>query len=164
MAFTAPHATMPPPTSMVQAAAFESSPVFALQQSPSTTQPVNKWNAAKRHPFRWPPQLSCTHQLLRAQRLFLSQADNDLCCQKLPRRGVVCSVGQQQPRPLPQPQLASTDGADANAPAFPTIPAHVHTITSPANAYIRHCVQVRQSRSYRDAANSVLVVGGTPLR
>lgn len=78
---------------------------------------------------------------------------------------MVCSLGQQPPpQTRPPPQLPPLEGADARGGAFPSIPAHVHTITSPANAYIRHCVQVRQSRSYRDAANSVLVVGGTPLR
>jgi hypothetical protein len=75
-----------------------------------------------------------------------------------PFRRVVCSAGQHQ-KPGP-----SWEGAAVASPAFPTIPAHVHTITSPSNTFVKHCIQIRQSRSYRDEANSVLVVGGTPLR
>ncbi|KAF5193048.1 tRNA/rRNA methyltransferase (SpoU) family protein [Thalictrum thalictroides] len=38
------------------------------------------------------------------------------------------------------------------------------SITSPSNPFVKHCVKLRQSSSYRHSHASVLVVGTTPIR
>lgn len=42
--------------------------------------------------------------------------------------------------------------------------ATTSTISSPSNPFIKHCVKLRQSSSYRHLHGSVLVVGLTPIR
>ncbi|KAL3845114.1 hypothetical protein ACJIZ3_002517 [Penstemon smallii] len=44
------------------------------------------------------------------------------------------------------------------------LPPNVKTITSTSNPFVKHCVKLRQSSSYRHSHGSVLVVGVTPIR
>ncbi|XP_022844182.1 uncharacterized protein LOC111367506 [Olea europaea var. sylvestris] len=44
------------------------------------------------------------------------------------------------------------------------LPHHVKTITSTSNPFVKHCLKLRQSSSYRQSHDSVLVVGTTPIR
>lgn len=46
---------------------------------------------------------------------------------------------------------------------FP-LPSHVKSITSTSNPFVKHCLKLRQSSSYRHCHGSVLVVGTTPIR
>ncbi|KAK6923854.1 tRNA/rRNA methyltransferase, SpoU type [Dillenia turbinata] len=45
-----------------------------------------------------------------------------------------------------------------------TLPSHVNLITSPSNPFVKHCLKLRQSSSYRRSHASALVVGSTPIR
>lgn len=47
---------------------------------------------------------------------------------------------------------------------IPPLPNHVKTITSSSNPFVKHCVKLRQSSSYRHSHGSVLLVGSTPIR
>ncbi|KAL2241100.1 uncharacterized protein LOC105178232 [Sesamum indicum] len=44
------------------------------------------------------------------------------------------------------------------------LPPNVKTITSTSNPFVKHCVKLRQSSSYRHFHGLVLVVGTTPIR
>ncbi|XP_051127127.1 uncharacterized protein LOC127248693 [Andrographis paniculata] len=44
------------------------------------------------------------------------------------------------------------------------LPPNVKAITSTSNPFVKHCVKLRQSSSYRHSHSSVLVVGTTPIR
>ncbi|XP_044486986.1 uncharacterized tRNA/rRNA methyltransferase slr1673 isoform X2 [Mangifera indica] len=44
------------------------------------------------------------------------------------------------------------------------LPSHVNSITSTSNPFIKHCVKLRHSSSYRHSRSSALVVGTTPIR
>ncbi|CAI9111416.1 OLC1v1011637C1 [Oldenlandia corymbosa var. corymbosa] len=44
------------------------------------------------------------------------------------------------------------------------LPSHVKTITSTSNPFVKHCVKLRESSSYRHSHGSVLLVGSTPIR
>ncbi|KAG8383627.1 hypothetical protein BUALT_Bualt04G0033700 [Buddleja alternifolia] len=44
------------------------------------------------------------------------------------------------------------------------LPPNVKSITSTSNPFVKHCVKLRQSSSYRHLNGSVLVVGPTPVR
>ncbi|KDP29796.1 hypothetical protein JCGZ_18731 [Jatropha curcas] len=46
---------------------------------------------------------------------------------------------------------------------FP-LPSHVKSITSTSNPFVKHCVKLRHSSSYRHFHGSALVVGTTPIR
>ena len=45
-----------------------------------------------------------------------------------------------------------------------TLPAHVKSITSTSNPFVRHCVKLSRSSPYRHSHGSTLVVGSTPIR
>lgn len=45
-----------------------------------------------------------------------------------------------------------------------TLPSHVKLLTSPSNPFVKHCLKLRHSSSYRHSHASVLVVGTTPIR
>ncbi|EYU30920.1 hypothetical protein MIMGU_mgv1a010272mg [Erythranthe guttata] len=45
-----------------------------------------------------------------------------------------------------------------------TLPPNATTITSTSNPFVKHCVKIRQSSSYRHFYGYVLVVGATPIR
>ncbi|XP_062100655.1 uncharacterized protein LOC133806574 isoform X2 [Humulus lupulus] len=44
------------------------------------------------------------------------------------------------------------------------LPSHVKSITSTSNPFVKHCLKLRHSSSYRHTHGSVLVVGATPIR
>jgi hypothetical protein len=44
------------------------------------------------------------------------------------------------------------------------LPSHVKSITSTSNPFVKHCLKLRHSSSYRHSHGSVLVVGATPIR
>ncbi|KAL6552105.1 hypothetical protein OROGR_008268 [Orobanche gracilis] len=44
------------------------------------------------------------------------------------------------------------------------LPQNVETITSTSNPFVKHCVKLRQSSSYRHVHGSVIVVGTTTIR
>lgn len=45
-----------------------------------------------------------------------------------------------------------------------TLPSHIKSITSTSNPFVKHCVKLGQSSSYRHSHGSVVVVGSTPIR
>ncbi|XP_013638245.1 PREDICTED: uncharacterized tRNA/rRNA methyltransferase slr1673 [Brassica oleracea var. oleracea] len=45
-----------------------------------------------------------------------------------------------------------------------SLPSHVNSIASTSNPFVKHCLKLRQSASYRHAHGSVLVVGAIPIR
>lgn len=44
------------------------------------------------------------------------------------------------------------------------LPSHVNSITSTSNPFVKHCLKLRHSSSYRHSHSSALVVGTTPIR
>ncbi|KAF6165548.1 hypothetical protein GIB67_006438 [Kingdonia uniflora] len=44
------------------------------------------------------------------------------------------------------------------------LPSHIKFISSPSNPFVKHCLKLRQSSSYRHSHGSVLVVGTTPIK
>ncbi|VVB09834.1 unnamed protein product [Arabis nemorensis] len=63
--------------------------------------------------------------------------------------------------PKTQIQINSSD----KSPAIKvSLPSHVNSITSTSNPFVKHCLKLRQSSSYRHAHGSVLVVGAIPIR
>lgn len=44
------------------------------------------------------------------------------------------------------------------------LPSHVKSITSTSNPFVKHCLKLRSSSSYRHSHGSALVVGATPIR
>ncbi|KAL2498964.1 tRNA/rRNA methyltransferase (SpoU) family protein [Abeliophyllum distichum] len=54
-----------------------------------------------------------------------------------------------------------TESASKNRVA---VPHHLKTITSTSNLFVKHCLKLRRSSSYRHSHGSVLVVGTTPIR
>ncbi|CAN8328459.1 unnamed protein product [Cochlearia groenlandica] len=56
------------------------------------------------------------------------------------------------------------DGSDKSPTIRVSLPSHVISITSTANPFVKHCLKLRQSSSYRHAHSSVLVVGAIPIR
>lgn len=61
---------------------------------------------------------------------------------------------------------AKTDvnGNGQNSVKTLPLPSHVKTITSTSNPFVKHCLKLRQSSSYRHSHGSVLLVGSTPIR
>lgn len=66
----------------------------------------------------------------------------------------------------------SNDNLDDNSGGGGASPAtfhslshyHLKSITSPSNAFVKHCLKLRLSASYRHSHRSVLVVGTIPIR
>ncbi|KAJ0040535.1 hypothetical protein Pint_27723 [Pistacia integerrima] len=44
------------------------------------------------------------------------------------------------------------------------LPSHVNSISSTSNPFVKHCLKLRHSSSYRHSHSSALVVGTTPIR
>ena len=44
------------------------------------------------------------------------------------------------------------------------LPFHVKSITSTSNTFVKHCLKLKTSSSYRHSHASALVVGTTPIR
>jgi len=55
-------------------------------------------------------------------------------------------------------------GSDKSPANRVSLPSHVNSITSTTNPFVKHCLKLRQSSSYRHAHGSVLVVGTIPIR
>ncbi|KAF5791175.1 putative 23S rRNA (guanosine(2251)-2'-O)-methyltransferase [Helianthus annuus] len=62
-------------------------------------------------------------------------------------------------------KIPAAGGAAGCSAATPSIlPFHVKSITSTSNPFVKHCVKLRNSTSYRHSHGSVLLVGTTPIR
>ncbi|KAF8411342.1 hypothetical protein HHK36_003889 [Tetracentron sinense] len=57
-------------------------------------------------------------------------------------------------------QARRSSGDDFSLP----LPSHVKSITSPSNPFVKHCLKLRHSSSYRHSHASALVLGTTPIR
>uniref|UniRef100_A0A2C9UQS7 tRNA/rRNA methyltransferase SpoU type domain-containing protein n=1 Tax=Manihot esculenta TaxID=3983 RepID=A0A2C9UQS7_MANES len=75
------------------------------------------------------------------------------------------SPNQPQTQKISQYRYYNSDG-DIDNPAEVkfTLPAHVKSITSTSNPFVKHCVKLRKSSSYRHFHGSAIVVGTTPIR
>ncbi|KAJ9171108.1 hypothetical protein P3X46_019156 [Hevea brasiliensis] len=72
---------------------------------------------------------------------------------------------QTQTQKISQYRYYNSDGdIDNSAEVKFTLPAHVKSITSTSNPFVKHCVKLRHSSSYRHFHGSALVVGTTPIR
>ncbi|XP_027179881.1 uncharacterized protein LOC113778619 isoform X3 [Coffea eugenioides] len=62
--------------------------------------------------------------------------------------------------------VAKTDENENGQNSVKTLPlpSHVKTITSTSNPFVKHCLKLRQSSSYRHSHGSVILVGSTPIR
>ncbi|KAI3725690.1 hypothetical protein L1987_65482 [Smallanthus sonchifolius] len=74
------------------------------------------------------------------------------------------SFPQSSSQSLTLPATARGDVGDFPAPTPSILPFHVKSITSTSNPFVKHCVKLRNSSSYRHAYGSVLLVGTTPIR
>ncbi|XP_043712125.1 uncharacterized tRNA/rRNA methyltransferase slr1673 [Telopea speciosissima] len=76
---------------------------------------------------------------------------------RLPRTTIL------QARPSVHYEDAQTQKRTKNTlPRLP-LPSHVKSITSPSNPFVKHCLKLRQSSTYRHFHGSALVVGTTPI-
>ncbi|KFK30408.1 hypothetical protein AALP_AA7G257100 [Arabis alpina] len=61
--------------------------------------------------------------------------------------------------------LSSQTQIQMNSPATKvSLPSHVNYITSTTNPFVKHCLKLRQSSSYRHTHSSVLIVGAIPIK
>lgn len=68
-------------------------------------------------------------------------------------------------RPLSSPSCqCSTRQESDRVTSDYLLASHVEAISSPMNAYVKHCVKLRRNGAYRRKARMLLVVGETPLR
>ncbi|CAA7035955.1 unnamed protein product [Microthlaspi erraticum] len=74
-------------------------------------------------------------------------------------------------RQLPKTQIRinpsddlTIDGPEKSPETRIALPSHVNSITSTSNPFVKHCLKLRQSSSYRHTHGSVLVVGAIPIR
>lgn len=66
---------------------------------------------------------------------------------------------------FPKSKLSSINIAEAiDFTGRIPLPSHVKAITSISNPFVKHCVKLRFSSSYRHFHGSVVVVGATPIR
>lgn len=72
--------------------------------------------------------------------------------------------GTQFPQTSPNHSDNNGDKIEGSAAAAVPLPYHVKSITSTSNPFVKHCVKLRLSSSYRHEHGSVLVVGSTPIR
>ncbi|XP_010446598.1 PREDICTED: uncharacterized protein LOC104729358 [Camelina sativa] len=64
----------------------------------------------------------------------------------------------------PSDDLLLINSLDKSPENRVALPSHVNYITSTSNPFVKHCLKLRQSSSYRHAHGSVLVVGAIPIR
>ncbi|KAI7726161.1 hypothetical protein M8C21_028906, partial [Ambrosia artemisiifolia] len=64
--------------------------------------------------------------------------------------------------PTKTPTARNAAGCSSTTPFI--LPSHVNSITSTSNPFVKHCVKLRNSSSYRHSHGSVLLVGSTPIR
>jgi hypothetical protein len=62
-----------------------------------------------------------------------------------------------------QTHFEKRPGEDTTDVQLP-LPSHVKSITSTSNPFVKHCLKLRHSSSYRHSQGSALVVGATPIR
>ncbi|XP_062143647.1 uncharacterized protein LOC133851314 [Alnus glutinosa] len=62
-----------------------------------------------------------------------------------------------------QTHFEKRPGEDSTDVQLP-LPSHVKSITSTSNPFVKHCLKLRHSSSYRHSQGSALVVGATPIR
>ncbi|KAL9160718.1 hypothetical protein ABFS82_08G218800 [Erythranthe guttata] len=62
------------------------------------------------------------------------------------------------------PKAHNDNGSKIASKKTITLPPNATTITSTSNPFVKHCVKIRQSSSYRHFYGYVLVVGATPIR
>lgn len=74
------------------------------------------------------------------------------------------SVSQSTTQRSPKDAYFNGGGDDDSSVVALPLPYHVKSITSPSNPFVKHCLKLRHSSSYRHSHASVLVVGTTPLR
>ncbi|CAE6153314.1 unnamed protein product [Arabidopsis arenosa] len=74
------------------------------------------------------------------------------------------ALSAQLPRTQIQINLLIDVGSDKSPATRVSLPSHVNSITSTSNPFVKHCLKLRQSSSYRHAHGSVLVVGAIPIR
>ncbi|GAV68574.1 SpoU_methylase domain-containing protein [Cephalotus follicularis] len=70
------------------------------------------------------------------------------------------SIAQNQTQTQSNPHDHRIGGADVRF----ALPWHVKSITSTSNPFVKHCLKLRHSSSYRHSHGSALVVGSTPIR
>ncbi|XP_077220383.1 tRNA/rRNA methyltransferase (SpoU) family protein [Tasmannia lanceolata] len=91
-----------------------------------------------------------------------SASSTPLCLQKQNHQ-IIGAFSQTIPRlPIRIPQCyTSCKIRTTNEREF--VPRHVDHITSPSNPFVKHCLKLRQSSSYRHSRGSTLVIGLTPI-
>lgn len=73
------------------------------------------------------------------------------------------SVSQSRTQLLVTPNACTNNGDSTSSRSVP-LPYNVKSITSTANPFVKHCLKLCHSSSYRHSHGSVLLVGTTPIR
>ncbi|KAG5529631.1 hypothetical protein RHGRI_030121 [Rhododendron griersonianum] len=82
-----------------------------------------------------------------------------------PRQSITSTRSQFPKTSSPNHSDGNARESESSAPAAAVhLPSHVKSITSTSNPFVKHCVKLRLSSSYRHQHRSVLVVGSTPIR
>ncbi|XP_058188087.1 uncharacterized protein LOC131304751 [Rhododendron vialii] len=82
-----------------------------------------------------------------------------------PRRSITPTRSQFPKTSSPNHSDGNAHESESSEPAAAVhLPSHVKSITSTSNPFVKHCVKLRLSSSYRHQHRSVLVVGATPIR
>ncbi|XP_047322633.1 uncharacterized tRNA/rRNA methyltransferase YsgA [Impatiens glandulifera] len=78
----------------------------------------------------------------------------------------IISDGRSSNQSLNRPDDNDDNSGGGVSPATFQSLSHYHlkSITSPSNSFVKHCLKLRLSASYRHSHRSVLVVGTTPIR
>ncbi|KAL8251596.1 hypothetical protein R6Q59_035289 [Mikania micrantha] len=76
----------------------------------------------------------------------------------------ISPLSQSPTKPLTARGGVDDGHGDCSAATPSILPFNVKLITSTSNPFVKHCVKLRNSSSYRHAHGSVLVVGTTPIR
>ncbi|KAK2978745.1 hypothetical protein RJ640_003904 [Escallonia rubra] len=74
------------------------------------------------------------------------------------------SIVRSSTKPLLKAPNACADEDECDINSSLPLPYHVKCITSTSNPFVKHCLKLRHSPSYRHSHGSVLVVGSTPIR
>lgn len=83
---------------------------------------------------------------------------------KPPNSVTKLSISQSTTQRSPKDDYFNGGGDDDSSVVALPLPYHVKSITSPSNPFVKHCLKLRHSSSYRHSHASVLVVGTTPIR
>ncbi|KAK3021320.1 hypothetical protein RJ639_045828 [Escallonia herrerae] len=74
------------------------------------------------------------------------------------------SIVRSSTKPLLKAPNTCADEEEGDTNSSLPLPYHVKCITSTSNPFVKHCLKLRHSPSYRHSHGSVLVVGSTPIR